>query len=129
MISASVPCNGCTACCQNDLIMLHPEHGDRPENYPGGIREATNPVTGEHGYALIHKPGGGCHYVTDQGCSIHGRAPAVCREFDCRKLLKNWLAIPRAERRRLAKRLNKHDLFAPAVRQAAEARLHTLPDC
>ena len=31
---------------------------------------------------------GRCVYATAAGCSIHGRAPAVCREFDCRRAVR-----------------------------------------
>ena len=124
----SVPCNGCTACCQNDLIMLHPEMGDDPARYPGGLMRATNPITGESGLALRHKEGGGCWYVGPNGCTIHDRAPAVCKEFDCRRLLKQFMSLPRPERRRLQKRLDRMDLFTEAVKEAALERMHTLED-
>jgi Fe-S-cluster containining protein len=124
-VSANVPCNGCTACCQTDLIFIHPEMGDDPNLYD--VAPAFNPLTNESGMALKHKPGGGCVYVTDKGCGIHGHQPAVCREFDCRKLYRQLFSIPRPERRRLQKKLNKNHLLAPAVIEAARARLHTLP--
>jgi len=78
---ARVPCNGCTACCQNDLIMLHPEMGDDPTRY--ACHPAVNPITGQPGWALDHKPGGGCVYLGEAGCTIHPAHPAICREFDC----------------------------------------------
>lgn len=37
---------------------------------------------------LAHKPDGTCIYLGENGCSIHGNAPALCREFDCRRLVK-----------------------------------------
>ncbi len=83
-MSASVPCNGCTACCANDLLILHPECGDVASHYL--TMPVINPITGKPATALQHKPEGGCVYLTDSGCSIHGRAPAICREFDCRRM-------------------------------------------
>jgi hypothetical protein len=73
----AVPCNGCTLCCQRDAIRLEAE--DRPEDYQ------TEP----HPYLpgalmLAHKPNGECVYLDAQGCSIHGRAPSLCRVADCR---------------------------------------------
>lgn len=67
---ADVPCNGCTACCHHDLVMLHPEMGDKPADYL--TFEAENPLTGERGLALRHKPQGGCVYVSDAGCDRLG---------------------------------------------------------
>lgn len=126
MKSEMVVCNGCTACCQNDLIFLKP--GDRPEDYPGATVPSTNPLTGEEGLALKHKPGGGCWYVGPTGCTIHGRAPLVCRTFDCRKLMRDFLSIPRPERRRLQRRTKKVKLFSQEMMDAALARMDTLPD-
>lgn len=75
--SKGVPCNGCTFCCQGDVIRLEEE--DRVEEYQ------TEP----HPYIagalmLAHKPNGECTYLNDRGCSIHGRAPLLCRVADCR---------------------------------------------
>lgn len=129
MIHAMVPCNGCTACCINDLIFLKPEFGDRVEDHAGNTVEASNPLTGERGVALKHKPkreGGGCIYLGPTGCTIHGRAPAVCRAFDCRRLYLSLFDIPRVERRRLQRDLQKRGLMSREVIEAGKARLHTL---
>jgi hypothetical protein len=69
----SVPCDGCTACCERDMVFLHPELGGR--------------------YALAHGPDGSCVYLTPTGCGIHPRRPAVCREMDCR----TFLDMPQAQ--------------------------------
>jgi len=38
---------------------------------------------------LQHKPNGDCIYLDRKvGCSIHGNAPAICKEFDCRRIYK-----------------------------------------
>lgn len=98
----SVPCNGCTLCCQNDLLILHPELGDDATQYE--TVQVKNPVTGKPAIALKHKPEGGCIYLNENGCSIHGRAPAICQEFDCRQFYKNILEkYSRKERRQLVK--------------------------
>jgi hypothetical protein len=55
------------------------------------------------------------------GCTIHERAPAVCRAFDCRAY---FLGMTRAERRVTEKRVgNKSNIFA-----AARERLDTLTE-
>ncbi len=112
-----VPCNGCTACCRNDLIVLHPELGDRAEDYETMV--APFPITGKPVLALKHKPEGGCIYLGEAGCTIHDRAPAICREFDCRRF---YLSMTRAERRRLL----HQNILDRAVLAAGKARLHTL---
>ena len=92
-----VPCNGCTLCCHADIIMLHPECGDDPSTYL--TTPMVNPLTGEPGLMVQKKPGTlDCIYLGEKGCSIHERAPVICREFDCGLM---WASRSRAERRRL----------------------------
>ncbi len=74
-----VPGSGCTLCCQGDAIKLTEE--DNPEDY----------LTEQHPYIpgalmLAHKPNGNCVYLIDSGCSIHDRAPSLCRSADCRSI-------------------------------------------
>jgi hypothetical protein len=35
---------------------------------------------------IAHKPGGECVYLENGGCSIHDRAPSLCRAADCRSI-------------------------------------------
>lgn len=72
-----VPCNGCTLCCQNDLLRLLP--GDDPSQY----ETMPHPLMPGQ-LALAHKPEGSCVYLGSTGCSIHERRPQMCREMDCR---------------------------------------------
>jgi hypothetical protein len=76
---AFVPCNGCTLCCQGDAIRLTEE--DNPKEY----------LTEPHPYIpgapmLAHKPNGDCIYLIENGCSIHNRAPSLCKSADCRSI-------------------------------------------
>ena len=89
-MTRNVPCDGCTACCQEDLILLHPEMGDNAEEYQT-IRVTVN---GREEQALAHKKNGECIYLGEKGCTIHTHAPAICREFDCRDL---WRRTSRSE--------------------------------
>jgi len=74
-----VPCNGCTLCCRKDAIRLLPE--DDASQYQ------TEPhQSGDGSLMLAHRPDGSCIYLTKEGCGIHGRAPKMCRQFDCRDL-------------------------------------------
>lgn len=118
---ARVPCSGCTACCDNDLLILHPECGDDPTQYETQV--CINPVTGLPAEALAHKPEGGCVYLTEAGCSIHDRAPAICREFDCRRFYQSLVdQMTRPERRQLV----KSGKVGADVLKAGRDRLHTL---
>lgn len=117
---AAVPCNGCSACCRNDLIVLYPEDGDVVASYQ--TVEVTNPLTGALVRALDSKPDGSCVYLGDHGCTIHDRAPLVCRRFDCRRFV---LELgDRASRRRLI----REGIVTKDVVAAGVARMHTLPD-
>jgi len=74
-----VPCNGCTLCCQKDAIKLYPE--DNPADY------LTEPHSYIEGALMIaHKPNGECIYLSENGCTIHDRAPSLCKAADCRFL-------------------------------------------
>ena len=74
-----VPCNGCTLCCQGDAIRLTEE--DTLEDY---LTEPHPYIAGA--LMLAHKPNGDCIYLNDSGCSIHDRAPSLCRSADCRSI-------------------------------------------
>jgi Fe-S-cluster containining protein len=74
-----VPCNGCTACCRNEVVLLSVEHGDDPDRY------VTDMLVG--GPALRHKENGECVYLGEVGCTIHETVPYACRMFDCRRWL------------------------------------------
>lgn len=120
---ADVPCSGCTACCRGEPVFLVPECGDSAEEYE--TVAAVNPADGVQGVALKQKANGDCIYLGPDGCKIHGRAPSVCRQFDCRRWF--YFQGDRAERRRLIKEAKKHkDRNLIAVYEAARARAHTL---
>jgi uncharacterized protein len=75
----TVPCNGCTLCCRGDAIRLFAE--DRASEYE------TVPHPFIPGALMIaHQDNGNCIYLVDSGCSIHDRAPSLCRTADCRSL-------------------------------------------
>lgn len=111
--SASVPCAGCTICCRSDAISLHPELGDDASQYqtvPHFIPELARKGV----VMLAHKPDKSCVYLGEHGCSIHGRAPALCREFDCRGLVRK-LGYTNAR-----KAVKKGALSAGVVRRGIE---------
>lgn len=97
---ASVPCDGCRLCCQgNNLVTLHPEDGDVVASY--AHHQITNPLTGATGFALDRLANGDCVYLGPDGCTIHDRAPAMCRKFDCRAQYLLSRKFNREDRRRM----------------------------
>ncbi len=74
-----VPCNGCTLCCQGDAIRLEPEDMD------AGYQTEPHPYIGG-ALMIAHKANGECVYLDGRGCSIHDRAPSLCRSADCRSV-------------------------------------------
>lgn len=119
---AHVPCHGCTKCCHGDSIVIHPECGDDPGMYDT-VRQ-KHPITGEECRVLRHKPNGDCVYLDGaRGCTIHGRAPAICREFDCRRFVLDFTRdYTRAERRTMVRK----GIISKDVLEEGRKRLHTL---
>lgn len=110
--AADVPCNGCTLCCRKwHMVALKPEHGDDPSQYQtivhGGI------------VMLAFKENGDCVYLGPEGCTIHERAPVVCKTFDCRVVF----ATSTRESRRMMMKTGQEE---KAVYKAGRDRLDTL---
>jgi len=101
----SVPCGSCRHCCQHEWIFLRPEEGDIVELYE--TVDIVSPSTGLPAKALAHQPNGDCIYLGATGCTIHGRHPAVCRDFDCRRFYLKVLTEPRQERRRQMREIHR----------------------
>lgn len=108
----TVPCGACRICCQKSLILILPEHGDDPLQYR---TKQLNGLT-----VLEHKENGDCIYLDEHGCSIHGRAPIICRVYSC---VDQYRSMSRAER----KQAIKDKLLSKDVVDAARARLHLVP--
>ena len=92
-----VPCNGCTACCRHDFIKVEEDEADQ---FWTELR--PDPYTGEMAHALKIVDGG-CIYLGEKGCTIHGKAPRICQEFDCRDFWREFLTLTRVERRKAVK--------------------------
>ncbi len=103
MTTRLLNCGSCTLCCQGDLIYIHLECGDNPNDYLTDFNDGR--------YTLKHKDNGDCIYL-DKGCTIHGLQPTICKEMDCRKLYKKIKRNPHLE---------KH--FQPGFMQAAKAAI------
>ena len=119
---AIVPCNGCFACCRADLLFLHPEMGDRAGDYL--TIDAKNPLTGRTGRALAHQENGDCVYLDrSKGCTIHARAPAICREFDCRRFVRS---MEKDLSRKEVRKAIRIGMFSKDVWRAGQTRAYTL---
>lgn len=106
--TAVVPCGSCRACCKGEEIVLQPGLDDRAA-YPEAI-PTTNVFTGEEAWKLPQKDNGECVHLTEAGCAIHDRAPAICRTFSC---IGMYLMHDRAERRRRERLIpGAKDLYA-----------------
>lgn len=117
---SEVACNGCTACCRGELVVLHPEEGDDRDRYM--TRSVIDPSTGRPAAALQHNAAGDCIYLGPTGCTIHAYRPAMCRLFDCRKLARDFWRLKRGPNRALAAGMRADS----AVLKAGRERLHTL---
>jgi Fe-S-cluster containining protein len=92
-----VPCGDCHLCCRMMTPVL-PERGDDPLQYDTAL--CLTP--GKEPYLILNRQNNGdCIYLGEHGCTIHARAPWVCRTFDCRALFK---ASDRAGRKQAIKR-------------------------
>lgn len=114
----SVPCNGCTLCCRGDAISVSAEYGDDVDQYQT-VRHAYPELAAHGGRMLAHKPDGSCVYLGSGGCTIHGRAPLLCREFDCRKLVKR-LGYTKS------RKLVRKGMLTAGVLQRGMELIHTL---
>lgn len=116
--SATVPCAGCTACCKNELVFLMPN--ENPADYDAV--PVVNPISGQPGFALAHKPNKECVYLDASGCTIHDRRPQICRAFDCRKLIRDWGGGRKGRQAALKSGFLSRDVY-----DAGQRRMHTLP--
>jgi hypothetical protein len=79
-------CNGCRRCCINDPIALKPGV-DNPKLY-----KTVKGVGPDAGVTLLKMDkAGNCYALGKRGCQIHDRAPAMCKDFDCRRFVLNHI--------------------------------------
>lgn len=99
--TASVPCGACTLCCRGgEAIVLHPECGDNPKDYR--TRVVWNPFKGDGPITILEQDPvtHDCVYVGPFGCTIWEKRPVICREFDCRGMVRKL--TPKSQRALLA---------------------------
>ena len=89
MRPTTVPCGSCRACCRGRTAVLLTQEDD-----PAAFDTMQIPgLPGEFFLRIL--PNGDCTYLGPQGCTIHERAPMMCRVFDCRR---HFLSTTKAER-------------------------------
>lgn len=116
----AIPCDGCTQCCTNDQVILRPEDGDDLSLYQWEpIKSALYP--GQTRAALKRDPiSGHCIYLRAHGCSIHQKAPAICRRYHCARTAKALEELPQRTRKILRRR---GDVFDDALLERGKNRL------
>lgn len=81
-VEATVPCDGCTVCCESDAVFLNPGLGDDLTQYKMEWHPQYRRLM------LAHKLNGECWYLDkDVGCTIYEARPSRCRTMDCRRFL------------------------------------------
>lgn len=105
-----VECDGCTACCRHQLVVLMDE--DLPNLAVYAYHEID--MDGTPVRMLKNRPNGDCSHLGPAGCTIYDQRPEVCRAYDCRKQFK---IMPRNDRRQVR---------SQAIWRAARERLGTL---
>src|SRR6516162_2463604 len=86
-------------CCRTQLVMLFANYDDI-DSYDHVILQTAQ---GAIPVLRRKKPSGECVYLGEHGCTIHDRAPRMCREYDCRIVYQKDMKRPRAARRRMLK--------------------------
>lgn len=84
-----IECGSCVACCRlTPSVRLLPGF-DEPKLY----------ATTDDGTRIAPDGTGGCRYILpDGGCAVHDFKPALCRDYDCRKHMRQLSDRERIER-------------------------------
>ena len=86
-----VSCDGCTTCCKNTHVLVHKALGDNESDYELELHSSGLRVLKKVEVNGVTQ----CVYLGETGCTIWDRAPALCREFDCRVVVQ--LSLPHRE--------------------------------
>lgn len=105
--------------------MLIPERGDdissyETEDIPEVSCGTAKPAELQGRVMLRRQENGHCWYLKDGKCSIHERAPYICKIFDCRTFFLTHTRNARRDR-------IKHNRASAEVFKEGRKRLDTLP--
>lgn len=82
-----VPCGNCHLCCREDAIPVHAELGDDVSLYQ--TKPHILPELASKGILMLkHKADRTCIHLGKNGCEVHDHKPAMCKAFDCRRMVK-----------------------------------------
>jgi Fe-S-cluster containining protein len=82
--SASVTCDGCTACCtSSQFVHIGPDELDTLDHVPSELLFPAPRMPAGH-VLLGYDEHGNCPMLGDDGCSIYEHRPRTCRTYDCR---------------------------------------------
>lgn len=90
---ADVPCGTCTICCHHEAVYLLPEESAMFLK----TTRVHHPLSGQIVDMVDHKADGSCIHLGANGCEVYAHRPAVCRTFDCRRMVNSRL-IPLLEK-------------------------------
>jgi Fe-S-cluster containining protein len=111
-----VPCDGCTACCRDGMLVYID-----PEDDPMAEYETTMEPSGRA--HLKHRPNGDCLYLDrKRGCTIHDRRPLMCRAYDCRDALRLMRSAGLSDLTILAAEHMSRDIYDAATRLMRRAK-------
>jgi hypothetical protein len=103
-IDASVPCDGCTACCTaSQFVHIGPDETDTLAHIP---RALLFPAPGlPQGNVLMgYDEHGSCPMLVDGTCSIYEHRPRTCRTYDCRVFPASGVELDDAAKLGIARR-------------------------
>src|SRR4029077_2894926 len=80
---ATVPCDGCTTCCHHGRIEVLPWL-EIPEHLAHLDTEPDPDGCSPDSLKLKRRQDGACIHLGDNGCTVYGHRPTVCRVYDCR---------------------------------------------
>lgn len=75
---ASVPCNGCNACCRSKILNAEVRAAEL-ERFPDAVWSDKN-----NSYVLPKLEDGSCTRLIDGRCSVYSERPKSCSAYDCR---------------------------------------------
>lgn len=118
-----LPCGDCRRCCTDWQVVGVTKQELRRfafdvEPIPAHIDQT---FMARFAAILRRRENGDCVYLGDRGCTIHERAPHVCRVFDCRMMFVLW------ERGAVGFQAAGDAAHMAGLMLEGAKRLHTLP--
>jgi uncharacterized protein len=101
---ASVPCDGCTACCtSSQFVHIAPDETDTLDHIPPQLLFAA-PARSRGHVLMGYDQDGNCPMLHDGACSIYEHRPRTCRIYDCRVFAATGVELDEDAKRAIAQR-------------------------